>query len=177
VKIGNSKFNPMNEKIENYWRTYQEINSWIIYSDTKAGILVTVYGVLLTIIYTNSNNLYAAISSSVIILLLTILCALFSILSLFFAFKCLNPQLKNDNPKSVLYFGHIATNKNYKDYLKYSDKIFSDKKSTIEHLSEQVYVNSKIAWGKFSYVTISIRFFFASMAVLILMLTIYFFKK
>ena len=33
----------MNEKIESYWRIYQEINEWVKYSDAKAGILVTIY--------------------------------------------------------------------------------------------------------------------------------------
>lgn len=166
----------MTEKNENYWNTYQMVNDWTKFSDTKAGILVTVYGVILTIIYSNATEVYNGISSSCIVLILSSICIILSIISIFFAFQCLNPRLKNNNPKSVLYFGHIAKNKNYNDYFQHSEDVFSDENKTSEQLAEQVYVNSTIAWKKFSNVSLSIRFFFASILVLIIILIINFFK-
>lgn len=167
----------MDEKTENYWNTYKEINEWIRYSDTKAGVLVAVYGVFLTIIYANAEAVYLIISSGYILVFLTILCAIFSCMSIYFSFKCLNPRLKNLNPKSVFYFGHIKQNKTYRAYLKYSEKIFAKKENTIEQLAEQVFVNSTIAWKKFYNISIAIRFLFSSLATLILILIIYYFKK
>ncbi len=160
----------MNEKIESYWRIYQEINEWVKYSDAKAGILVTIYGVLYTIIFTNPYTLNTYFSSSIEIILLSILFGIFSIISMFYAFRCLNPRLKSEKSKSVIFFGYIAQIKHYKDYMEYSEKVFNDNRNTIEHLTEQIHVNSQIAWKKFSNITVSIRFFFASIATLILII-------
>mgnify|MGYP007050349187 FL=1 len=30
-------------KFDNYWNTYNTINEWIKFSDTKAGIIITIY--------------------------------------------------------------------------------------------------------------------------------------
>jgi hypothetical protein len=166
----------MNKKNENYWNTYQMVNDWTKFSDSKAGILVTGYGVILTIIYSNAKEVYSGISSSCTVLMLSSICILLSIISIYYAFQCLNPRLKNNNPKSVLYFGHIAKNKNYNAYFKHSEDVFNDENNTSEQLAEQVYVNSTIAWKKFRNVSLSIRFFFASILFLIAILIINFFK-
>ena len=157
----------MSEKTESYWRIYQEISEWIKYSDTKAGILVTIYGVMYTIIFTNPDTLKSCFSSSNGIVLFSVIFGILSIISIFYAFKCLNPRLKSEKSKSAIFFGYIAQIKHYKEYMKYSEKVFDDSKNTTEHLTEQIHVNSQIAWKKFKNVTISIRFFFASIAALI----------
>jgi len=157
----------MNEKTESYWRIYQEISEWIRYSDTKAGILVTIYGVMYTIIFTNPDTLKSGFSSSIGIVLFSALFGILSIISIFYAFKCLNPRLKSEKSKSAIFFGYIAQIEQYKDYMEYSEKVFNDNRKTIEHLTEQIHVNSQIAWKKFKNITLSIRFFFASIATLI----------
>lgn len=170
------KFNNMNDRIEHYWRTYQMINDWTKFSDTKAGIIVTVFGLFLTIIYTNSEAVYTAITASLLILILSIICCATSIISIFFAFICVNPRLKNKNTKSVFYFGHIAQNNDFSEYRNYSKTILNNENLIEDQLSEQVYVNSTIAWKKFKNVSISIRFSFATISILVLIITIYLIK-
>jgi len=165
----------MENRNENYWKTFQNINDWIKFSDTKAGIIVTVYGLILTIIYSNAQDVYTWTSSSIFILIITIVAVILTILSVFFAFLCINPSLKNKNPKSLIYFGHIATkNKKYLEYLSDATTVFEDTDKLSTQLSEQIYENSKIAWSKFKNVTYSIRLFFASILCLLIILISYY---
>jgi hypothetical protein len=165
----------MKDKIEHYWRTYQMINDWIKFSDTKASVILSVFGVLYTIVYSNSDKVYQALKSSNTILLFSSICFILSLCSIFFAFRCLNPKLKKAKPKSVLYFGDIYQLANHEVYLTRSDKVFEDEILVTTQLSEQIFINSNIAWDKFKSVAISIRFFFAVIIFLIFSLPIYLF--
>ncbi len=51
-------------KIQEYWNILGNINDWIKYSDTKATILLTLYGVIITIVYTNANDTLIGFNSS-----------------------------------------------------------------------------------------------------------------
>ena len=163
----------MNDRNENFWRTYQTVNEWTRFSDAKAGALLTVYGVLYTLIYSNANDVYLAINSSKLICVLTVCCFIASFFSMYFAFKCLNPRLSNPNPRSTIYFGHISQNVNYNAYLSQATAVFNNEDQTSEHLAEQIFINSTIAWKKFKNVCLSIRFFFAVVVLSILIIITY----
>lgn len=160
-------------KIQEYWNILGNINDWIKYSDTKATILLTLYGVIITIVYTNANDTLIGLNSSNWILFFSILSITLSGLSILFSFLCVNPSLKNNNPESIIYFGHIQKKfKNATEYLEKSDEIIKSELKHQKELTEQIHTNSKIAWKKFSYVTWSIRFFaFALISMIITILT------
>lgn len=161
-------------KIEEYWKILSNTNDWIKYSDTKATILLTLYGVLLTIVYTNAKETLDALTKSNWILFFSILSGVCSIVSVLFAFLCINPRLKNENPNSIIYFGHIQSKFNSaSDYRNLANEIINDDTKYIEEISEQVYTNSNIAWKKFSNVSWSIRFFFASIIFVVFSIAIY----
>lgn len=163
----------MNDK---YWNILQQNNEWLRYSETKASILLTVYGIIITIIYSNAKEVYEAINESNLLLITSIIFGIVSIISIYFSFKCINPRLKNDNPTSIIYFGHISKkNKNYEDYLQYSKAIINNDDKFCEQVAEQIFVNSGIAWKKFVNVTWSIRLFILSVVMLIVSIAIYLF--
>ena len=164
----------MERKIENLWKTYQMVNDWVKFSDIKAGVVITVIGLCYTIIYTNANTVYSYLTSSNLILILAIITIILSMLSGFYAFKCLNPRLNNQNPNSILYFGHISQNANFNAYITQLNDVFQDNENVVRQLAEQVHTNSKIAWNKFINVTYSIRFFFIGISLLIINIIIYF---
>lgn len=162
------------EHNEKYWNILQQINDWVKYSETKASIILTVHGIIITVIYSNSENVYDALNNSQILFYFTIPYALLCILSIFFSFKCVNPRLKKKNPKSFIYFGHIAEKfTDFQDYHSKSKLIIEDQDEFEKQISEQIYVNSSIAWKKFVNVTWSLRFFIASTTILILTVFIY----
>jgi len=45
---------------EELWKILLKNIEWIKFSDTKAVFLLTIYGVLLTIVYSNSGKVYLA---------------------------------------------------------------------------------------------------------------------
>lgn len=160
--------------MQEYWNILGNINDWIKYSDTKATIILTLYGVIITIIYTNATDSLAGISDSNWIICFSILSAITSLLSILFAFLCINPRLKNDNPTSIIYFGHIQKKfKDAKEYAQQSSEVLENSEQHIKELSEQIHTNSNIAWKKFSNVSWSIRFFALSLALMLLSILIY----
>ena len=139
---------------------------------------MTLHGVVLTIIYTNANSVYEFSSANWFTILLTITIAGTSLASIIYSFLVINPRLKNDNPTSLIYFGHIQEKfKTYTDYFQSAKVILNDKDKLDEQLSEQIHINSKVAWKKFTFITISLRYFFASIILFSLTLLYYFISK
>ena len=162
------------EDNEKYWNILQQINDWVKYSETKASIILTVHGIIITVIYTNAGSVYEALSNSDTLFYITLAYALLCILSIFYSFRCVNPRLTNKNPKSIIYFGHIAKKfSDFQDYYSQSKTIIANPIEFEKQISEQIHVNSGIAWKKFVNVTWSLRFFIASTTLLILSVLFY----
>lgn len=149
-------------KLDDQWTILSSNHEWIRFSDTKAIVMITAYGVIGAIVYTNAPACYAGITVTWSTLLFSVLAIILGSVSAFFSFYCLNPILKNPNPHSLVYFGHIQAH--FKDYKEYHAKM---KSSTEDHLyeavSEQIYYTSVIAWKKFKRFALSLRFFAAAM--------------
>jgi len=146
---------------------------WLKFAETKATLILTIQGVLLTILYTNANELYNAILNSKLQLFCSVISAILFLLTLIFSFFAINPNLKNHLTKSAIYFGSI---KNYKDYKEYNKSLNDFSEVEIkEMLSEQIYINSQIAWNKFVKVGWAIRFFAFLILVLFVQILIYIF--
>ena len=72
------------EDNEKYWNILQQINDWVKYSETKASIILTVHGIIITVIYTNAGSVYEALSNSDTLFYFTLAYALLCILSIFY---------------------------------------------------------------------------------------------
>jgi hypothetical protein len=150
------------QQIDNLWRIAESIAEWIRFSDTKAGGVLAVCGVVLTVVFTNPDKIIAAVTCDWLIRSIFILTSLSLIASVICSFLCLNPRLNNKNPTSIIYFGHIQ--ERFMSFETYNDETtvyFNDIEKLKRQLSAQIYTNSKIAWSKFRLVSISIRFFCA----------------
>lgn len=160
-------------KTEKLWNIHSSNNEWIRFSDTKAGVLITVYGLIITIIYSNADKVYGAVSNNNLLIVLTLIVILLAFISIILCFLTLNPSLKNDNPTSSIYFGHIK--KKHADYEQYYNDVKTkmDSEEFDKEIAEQIYVNSKIAWSKFLNVTWAIRLFSGVVLLLLVCLSIY----
>lgn len=164
----------MSNTTDEYWSILTSINEWIRFSDLKAGVIISIYGVLFTIVYSNPSQVFGILKNNDWIFCISILVILVTITSIILAFLSLNPFLKNKNPSSVIYFGHIQEAfKNHKKYHEKASKVFKEKSDHELQLAEQVYINSKICWRKFKFVTWSIRFFVGSLGLLFIEILIY----
>jgi methionine synthase II (cobalamin-independent) len=128
---------------------------------------------ILTIIYTNANDLYDALATSSFQFGLTIISALLFLLTLIFSFLAINPNLTNHNKKSVIYFGTIKNYSNNSEYHKTIKELNEEELN--EMFSEQIYINSHIAWNKFVKVGWAIRFFSSMILVLFVQILTYIF--
>jgi 1,4-dihydroxy-2-naphthoate octaprenyltransferase len=163
---------------EQYWNILNKTTDWTKFSDTKAVVILTVYGILITVVYSNSSAVYTFISESWFFILLTAIAGILGIFYFGYCFKAIDPRLKNDNPNSLIYFGHIQEKySNSQEYQQDLSKALNEKDGFEKHLSEQIHTNSKIAWAKFKNISISIRFFAAFLGVLILELILHFLSR
>ena len=157
---------------EQYWNILSKTTDWIKFADTKAVVILTVYGIIITIIYSNAAEVYNFLSQTWIFIILSSISTIFGAISIGYSFSAINPKIKNDNPNSLIYFGHIQE-KYYNDL---SDALKENENIEIQ-ISEQIYSNSKIAWKKYRNVSISIKFFVASIALVLIELVLYFLTR
>lgn len=167
----------MSKPSEEYWKILNSINEWIKFSDIKAGAILSIYGVLLTVIYSNAKQVFELLNSNNCILTLAIIAIITSIVSVILSFLTLNPTLKNENPHSIIFFGHVQEKfDEYKKYNEYAVEVIESKDRYRNQLSEQVVINSKICWRKFKLISWSIRFFMATISILLIIIVIYLIK-
>ena len=149
--------------------TYDTVNSWVNNCDQKAGILLTVVGVAMTILVTSDflkylrtyifvpfvkywsgeTNLTFSWSRFCVFVLLLIAAAML-IVSCVYLFKAISANINyqrmyNENPgmvkKSYIFFGSIA-GMSFEDFKE-------EEVGYLDDLRSQIYVNSKIATAKF----------------------------
>lgn len=151
------------EKEEVLWRIYERNTNLTSLSDTKAGLILSIYGIIFTIIFTNVSDLFNCICSHSLLITSSILTGISSLLAIYFSFRCINPHLKNTKLNSNIYFSSIErNNKSYKEYQK-----MIEKSNFYEDIVEQVYTTSLITSRKFKRVTWAIRFFTLSLCLLL----------
>lgn len=143
-------------------------SEWLKLADQKAVIIITVYGVLLTIIYTNPEEILKAIDSSNTILILSIIAGIASSISILFSFFCIKPTLKNDNGQSLMYFNHIKNFDSWKEY-----QVYSKNSDYEEALTEQIHSISKICSKKYFNVGVSIYAFLLTIVLLVAIVATY----
>lgn len=162
------------DQSDRLWQILLKNIEWIKFSDTKATIILTVYGIIITLVYTNPNEVLASIEKSPLLTGLTILTGLMSVTAIYFTFKCLNPRLNNYNPTSLLYFGHIKQKfDTHQDYYKEFNQLITDEKEYGLQISEQILTTSQIAWRKFYDVSWAVRLLIGTIITLLAEILIY----
>jgi len=158
---------------DRYWQILQLNIEWLRFSETKATLVLTVYGVIFTIAYANSTAVFTSLSTSGWLLILIFLYGGLSLTSIVFAFLCVNPALKNKSPTSIIYFGHIKKDVSVATYKTRAQVIIDDEDKLTDEITEQIHIISKIAWQKYRSVGWSLRFFIGSLIILILSVFFY----
>jgi hypothetical protein len=162
------------EKYEQYWQILKNNQEMIRFSEVKAGIVISVYGVLFSVLLNSSTLIREKIMDWPWYLVLFL--ALFIVVtltSLYYAFKCFRPRFENKNPTSVIYFGDVVSDfPEYKSYHAYLEKIVIDDGDMSVQLAEQIHTNSSIATKKFQAVSKSIKLLFVDIFLLILLVGI-----
>lgn len=165
---------PTIEHGERYWRILQNNVEWLRFSETKASIILTSYGVLFTIIYTNAVAVFSSINHPGAVRWFVVLFGTASLTSIVSAFLTIRPRLRNTNPTSILYFRHIF--KKYQTasaYKQAAHLILDDENLYTDHLTEQIHTISKVANSKYVCAGIAVWAFAISLALLVITVLIY----
>lgn len=148
------------EQIEEAKSSLERINSWINSCDSKAGTVLALTGVLLTIIFTNDGMaemynvlqnilppanfctvLYIVfLGSSIFMLCYGIARLILTLVARINANIYQQPELITD---SVLFFGKISNRPSYQVFQ--NDILSIKKEDYLKDLLSQIYINSKIA--------------------------------
>ena len=155
------------------WNILTKTTDSVRYSDSKAASLLTVHGVIITVIYTNATIVYTYVTSCWMTMFLGFLTAISILASVVISFMVVSPYLVKNITPSLMYFGDIQANfKNHQDYYQALKATFSDSDKIDEQLAQQIHVNSIIAWRKFTLVGRSIQFFYVSLFLLLVNLVV-----
>lgn len=155
------------------WNILTKTTDSVRYSDSKAVSLLTVHGVIITVIYTNATIVYSYVASCTMTLILGFMTAVSILASVVISFMVVRPFMVKNTPPSLMYFGNIQANyKNHQDYYQALKETFSDSDKIDEQLAQQIHINSIIAWRKFTMVGRSIQFFYVSLFLLLVNLVV-----
>jgi len=147
-------------KTDNYWNILNGIDDSIKFADAKAIALLSIYSILITIVFTGSTIITSFAELGIVKISMLIISGLSFIISIYYAFKCLMPSFTYKSKESVLFFLNISNKyKTAEDYFKSSYQIISDENKLLEQLAEQVYTKSIITKDKYKHVKISVNFF------------------
>lgn len=162
------------EKYEQYWYILKNSQEMIRFSEVKAGIVISIYGVLFSVLLNSSTWIREQILSwPWYLMTLTIMFGAVTLISLYYAFKCFRPRFENKNPTSIIYFGDIVSDfVEYKAYHEFLEKTVIDDHEMSIQLAEQIHTNSTIALRKFQAVSKSIKLLLGSVVLLILIVAV-----
>ena len=146
-------------KTENLWKTYEAINQFIRFADTKATAILAVNGVIAGFYFSNIGTIQTILEQKPIAFMPLAVAMASVVISVVFSAYCIIPRLKMNKSNCLIFFYDIA--KNYptaSDYEKAIKEEISDEKID-KYLADQIWANSKIAVKKYNAVDLSIVFF------------------
>lgn len=161
-----------------YWSILQNTLESIKHSETKAGLMITAYGVLSTVIYLNAASIFNLVSQNPVTIILGVLSFLSGISSFYFALRCINPRFLKAGGDSIIFFGIIGSKyPTAQDYYEESKGIIENKEKFNLQIAEQIHINAKIAIRKFTDVGRSIRLFVVNIGLIFIALLLELFSR
>ena len=166
----------LEHKYENYWEILKYNHDMIRFSELKAGLVISILGVLFSLLLQSLDTVKAHMEESWIVAVVAIVFVGLTLVAVIFSFKCFIPRFENKNPTSVIFFGDIVSDfPKFNDYHEYIQKMMINEHEFSLQLAEQIHTNASIALRKFKLVSKSIRFLlWALLFLIILVCTILF---
>ena len=159
------------EKYEQYCHILKSNQEMIRFSEVKAGVVISIFGILFSILLNSSASIKAQMANwTWVYFVFAVIFMCVTVASLYYAFKCFRPRFENKNPTSIIYFGDIVSDfKEYKAYHAFLEKTVHDDLEMSIQLAEQIHTNSTIATRKFMAVSKSIKLLLTSIFLLIIL--------
>lgn len=151
------------------WNIYNTVNELIRFSDTKAGALLALNGIVLTIIASKVIDYGGYLASHGLLLIFLIFIIASGIASILFSISCINPILTHKSSNSIIYFGNISKSYNsYTDYKLDVIKKLINNDDELDQIAEQVWTASGIAREKYRKISWAMRFLILEVILIII---------
>ena len=148
----------MENKHENYWYAIETVTKMIRASEFKAGLIISFYSIFLGLIFDQIDFVQSYMKGHIFLYVMFTAWGICTVLSIFFSFKCFIPRLEGQHEDNVFYFGDVASSfGDFESYTNILKDVIDNEDKLFRQLSQQIYINSKIATIKFKFVNRSIR--------------------
>jgi hypothetical protein len=163
----------LENQYENYWEILRYNHEMIRFSELKAGLVISISGVLFSILFQSIDSVKPYFMDSILNLIVAGIFVLLTMISVMYSFRCFMPRFEIKNPTSMIFFGDIVSDfPNFKDYHKFAQKTLGDEYEFSLQLAEQIHTNATIATRKFAAVSKAMRYMLWSIVCLIAMVCI-----
>jgi hypothetical protein len=142
------------------WRTYDAINGWIKFSDTKAGAISAACIAVLAMVFSKIIDFKDFIFSHQAVCFSLAFAVACGFLSIVISIASISPMVDANRDRSLIFFGSIANK--YSNYCKYKiavDNGLRDDQDLLDQITEQVWINSNIVCNKYNKVRWAVCFF------------------
>lgn len=134
------------ESHECLWKIYQTTNEWVRFADVKAGLSLTAQIAVLTLVGSLTLKGSSELPRSPMLVSAIVLAGALSLVSIFFAFRCVVPRLAIAPRESLIYFSNIYDRyKTQEAFRDHALAYYSNQDVMNDHLLDQIWVNSTIA--------------------------------
>jgi hypothetical protein len=143
--------------VETGWKALGQVNEWIRFGDVKAAAVLAASGVLggLLVKQIPAAEDFGNRPAFSLLLAVAIMCDGGAAL---IATRILAPRLRMGEPRSLLYFDHVARRyaNDAKGFVDNFVRLAADEERFARQLAEQLWANSKVARRKYRRVSIAI---------------------
>ena len=174
IKSTHKKNKHTDDLIDHYWGSINYVSGLIKASEIKAGLILSFYGILLNFTYSYLEMVLTYAKQAPFLYVLIGLWFIVTIISIYFSVRCFMPKIEAKYEKNIFFFGDVITKfGNVKEFAKTFHTISCDEDQIFDQLGQQIFIISKIAALKFSYVNKALRFLAIGLLLLLLVVASY----
>lgn len=164
----------MAQDTNNYWEQLERLEKLIRASELKAGILFSFHSLILGLFVDRISNFENIFKENLVFVGFALLWVACVIISIYYCFKCFQPNLQMKYDTNVFFFRDAANAfKSPKKYVEEITKICETNEEIVKQLSHQIHAESVIIDKKFYNVKKAIQFFLFSFIFVILMVSLW----
>ncbi len=164
----------MEQDTNNYWEQLERLEKLIRASELKAGILFSFHSLVIGLFVDRIQTFQDMFQESILFVVLAILWVLSVIMSIYFCFRCFQPNIQLKYKTNVFFFRDAAREfENVESFVKEITNICQTNEEVVKRLSEQIHAESIIIEKKFYNVKKAIQFFLLSFVFILGMMSVW----
>jgi len=155
------------ELVDHYWGSINYVFSLIKASEIKAGLILSFYGILLNVTYSNIVTVLQKEDNTWLLYILLISWVVSTVISVYYSIRCFIPKIENTYDPNIFFFGDIISKfGTIREFSQTFYNISLTEEELFDHLGQQIFINSKISAYKFKCVNNAIRFLAIGLTIL-----------